>query len=143
MAAFSISSAVIAVCLFSGISPWSIIPPVPYWCGAVFGLSLAALAVLSVVGCIYFALFIRQLMRSYGRFHQNTIAAASGGAVLPSLAVYPQLPVKVNSRIRSVALFSLALFAVCFILGMIMSMISAGAIEFWHAWGWFGYTAVK
>ncbi|HHW47363.1 MAG TPA: DUF1700 domain-containing protein [Clostridiaceae bacterium] len=143
MAVFSVSNAVIAVCLFSGMSPWLLIPPMPYWCAAVFGLSLTALSVLSAVGCIYFAAFIRQLMRSYGRFHHNTIAAASGNAVLPSLAIHPRLPAKTNRRIRSAALFSLTLFVICFILGMIMSMISAGALEFWHAWGWFGYTAAN
>lgn len=143
MAAFSLCNAVIAVCLFGGISPWSLVPPMPYWCGAVFGLSLAALAVLSAMGCIYFAAFIRQLMRSYGRFRQNTMAAASGSAVLPSLAIHPQLPAKINRRIRSVALFSLALFAACFVLGTIVSVISAGALEFWHAWGWFGYMTVN
>jgi hypothetical protein len=143
MVVFSLCAAVVAVCLFSGISPWSLIPPMPYWCGVVFALSLTALTVLSAVGCIYFAAFIRQLMRSYGRFRQNTIATASGSAILPSLAIHPRLPVKINRCIRSVALFSLALFAACFVLGTIVSMISAGALEFWHAWGWFGYTAVN
>ncbi|MGI5970720.1 MAG: DUF1700 domain-containing protein [Oscillospiraceae bacterium] len=141
MAVFSIGNAVSAACLFAGISPRSLIPPMPYWCAAVFGLSLAALAVLTAAGCVYFAAFIRQLMRSYGRFHQNSLAAASGRPVLPSLAIHPQLPVKTNRRLRTVALFSLALFAACFVLGMILSMFSSGALEFWHAWGWFGYSA--
>ena len=139
MAVFSLCNAVAAVCLFSGISPWSLIPSIPYWPSMVFGLSLSALSVLSAVGCIYFTAFICQLMRSYSRFHQNTIAAASGSAVLPSLGIYPRLPAKFNRRIRSVALFSLTLFTTCFVLGMIISMILSGALEFWHAWGWFGY----
>jgi len=143
MVSFSIFSAVVAVCLFSKISPWSLIPPIPYWPGVVFGLSLAALSVLSAVGCIYFAAFVRQLMRSYSRFHQNTIAAASGNAVLPPLAIYPQLPAKLNRRLRSLALFSLVLFTTCFVLGTIVSMILSGALEFWHAWGWFGYEIVN
>lgn len=143
MAVFSLANVVLAMCLFTGISPWSFIPPMPYWCGLVFGLSIVALAVLTAVGCIYFAAYIRQLMRSYGRFHHNIIAAASGNAVLPALAIHPKLPAKTNRRIRSVALFSLAVFAVCFVLGMIVSMISSGALEFWHAWGWFGYSVVN
>jgi uncharacterized membrane protein len=141
MAAFSMSNAVVAVCLFGGMSPWSLIPPLPYWCGAVFGLSFAALSVFSAVGCVYFAAFIRQLMRSYGRFHKNTLAAASGGAVLPSLAVFPRLSAKANRRFRTVALGSLTLFAVFLVLGTILSMLFAGALEFWHVWGWFGYAA--
>jgi uncharacterized membrane protein len=54
--------------------------------------------------------------------------------------MYPQLPGKTNRFFRYAALLSIALFAVFFVLGIIVSMISAGAIEFWHAWKWFGYT---
>jgi uncharacterized membrane protein len=139
MAAFSICNAVIAVCLVGDINPWTLIPRMPYLPAVVFGLSLAALSVLSATGCIYFAAFIRQLMRSYSRFHKNTMAAASGRAVLPSLGIYPRLPAKINRRIRTVALFSVALFTACFVLGIILSMILSGSLEFWHAWGWFGY----
>jgi len=143
MAVFSLSNAVIAICLFSGTNLGTLIPSMPYWCGVVFALSLAGLSVLTAVGCIFFAAFIRQLMRSYSRFRRNTIAAVSGSALLPSVAIHPQLPAKLKRRIRSVALFSLALFAACFVLGAILSMIAAGAIEFWHAWGWFGYSPVN
>jgi len=87
MAAFSICCAVIAVCLISGIKTVSLIPDIPYLSGLVFGISLAALSVLSAVGCVYFAAFIRQLMRSYNRFHTNTIAVASGNAVLPPVGI--------------------------------------------------------
>ncbi len=140
MAAFALSSATLAVCLFGGLNIYALIPPMPYWCGAVFGLSFAALAVLTATGCVYFAAFVRQLMRSYGRFHHNAIATASGKATLPSRAVYPKLPAKMNRRIRLIALISLTVFAVSFVLGMIISMLSSGALGFWHAWGWFGYT---
>lgn len=143
MAVFSLGNAVVALCLFAGTDLWSLIPPMPYGIAAVFGLSLAALAVLSAVGCIYLAAFIRQLMRSYGRFHKNTLDAASGRAPLPSLAIYPRLPVKNSRFLRFVALVSVALFAACFVLGVIISMLFSGSLEFWHAWGWFGYTTGK
>lgn len=94
---------------------------------------------LSVTGCIYFAAFLRQLMRSYGRFHHNALAAASGRPTLPSLSIQPQFSPRLRRRLRSVALVSLAAFAACFVLCMAASMLSAGAFEFWHAWGWFGY----
>ncbi|NLU51909.1 MAG: DUF1700 domain-containing protein [Clostridiaceae bacterium] len=139
MAAFSLCSLAVAVCLFGKISPLSLIPPMPYGPALVFGISLTALALLTAVGCIYFAAFIRQLMRSFGRFHHNTIAAASGNAILPSIAIYPRLPAKTNRRIRTIALISLVLFASSFVLGMIISMILSGSLEFWHIWGWFGY----
>lgn len=137
MAAFSLVSATIAVCLLLGLNPQSLIPPIPYGCGIIFALAFAALAVLAAVGCLYFTAFIRQLMRSFGRFHHNSIAFASGQAMLPRLAIHPQLPAKMNRRIRSVALVSIVVFAVCCILGFTMSIIASGAIEFWHAWNWF------
>ena len=143
MVVFSLVCAVIAVCLFGKFNIYSLIPPMPYWCGAILGLSLAALSVLVAIGSIYFVAFVRQLMRSYGRFHRNTIAAYFGKAVLPPLAIHPQLTPRTNRRLRSIALIALAIFAAFFVLGMIVSMISSGALEFWHAWGWFGYTGVN
>ncbi|MEA4928444.1 MAG: DUF1700 domain-containing protein [Candidatus Limiplasma sp.] len=137
LAVFSLSSAVVSVCLIGGFNPYTLIPAMPYWCGAVFGLSFAALAVLAAVGCVYFATFLRQLVRVYGRFHQNVLASASGHAVLPPLAAHPQLPARTNRRLRTVALYALALFAASFVLAMLVAMISSGALGFWHAWGWF------
>ena len=53
--------AALAICLLGG---WNIagpIPAMPYWCGAILALSFAALTVLLVVGCVYYAAFLRQL----------------------------------------------------------------------------------
>ena len=139
MAALSLTCATLAVCLFGGLNIYALIPPMPYWCGAILGLSLTALCVLAAVGCIYYAAFVRQLLRSFGRFQHNALAAASGAATLPPLAKNPQLSAKSNRRIRSIALISLALFAVCFVLSYIVCALSAGSPEFWHTWGWFGH----
>ena len=104
------------------------------------GGSLAALAVLTAVGSIYVAAFIRQLMRGFGRFAHNAMAAAADKPVLPPIPANPRLPVKTRRTLRQLALISLSVFAASFVLGMITSMLSAHAVEFWHAWGWFGYT---
>jgi uncharacterized membrane protein len=141
MAAVSLCCAAVAVCLFGGWNLYALIPPVPYWCGVVFGLFFGALAVLAAVGCVYFFAFLCQLARSYRRFHHNALAAASGSPVLPALAIHPHFSAKTRRRIRLVALVAVTLLAVCFVLGMIVSMLSAGALEFWHTWGWFAYTA--
>lgn len=140
MAAFSLACVAVATCLLGGLNVHALIPPMPYLCAAIFGVSTAALAILTAVGCVYFAAFVRQLMRAYGRFHHNTVAAAFGGAVLPALAIHPQLAAKTNRRMRSAALFAFAVFAACFVLGILVATLSAGAFEFWHTWGWFGYT---
>lgn len=140
MAAATISFAGVAVCLIGGLRGVRLlIPAMPYGCAVIFGLSFAALTILAAVGCIYVAAYIRQLMRSFARFNHNAMAAASGRPVLPPVSTNPQLPARMRRTLRKLAQVSLAVFAVSFALGMIVSMLTANAWEFWHAWGWFGY----
>jgi uncharacterized membrane protein len=143
MAAAAAATGTLSVCLLLGLNIHSWIPAMPYWCGAIFGLCLAALTVLAAVGCIYVAAYLRQLMRSFARFQHNSMAAASGRPVLPPIPTNPQLPAKMRRTLRQFALVSLAAFAICFVLGMLVSMLSAHALSFWHAWGWFGYTGLN
>lgn len=134
---FSVSIAVIGICLLLGLNLYSLIPPIPYWCGAVFAISFLALAILSGIGGVYFTAFLRQMIKAYGRFHSNILAGISGKAVLPSLAIHPKLGAKKNRRLRTAALLALAVFAVCFVAGILVSVISSGQFQFWHAWSWF------
>ena len=142
MAAASLAGAALTVCLLGGLNLYSLIPPMPYWCGAILALSFGALSVLLAVGCVYFAAFLRQLIRSFGRFQRNALASASGRAVLPPLPVSPQFSARAIRRLRSVALVALALFAACFVLAYIVCSLSAGSLEFWHIWGWFGHSGL-
>ena len=141
LAAASLSFAALAVCLLGNLNIYGLIPTMPYWCGAILALSFVALAVLIAVGCVYYAAFLRQLLRSFARFQHNTLATASGEATLPALAIHPQFSAKTKRRLRSVALISLALFAACFVLSYVVCTLSAGSFQFWHTWSWFGYTA--
>lgn len=141
MAAFAIACAACAVCLAVGVDTGGIIPDMPYYCALLYALALAALSVLSAVGTAYYALFVRAVVRSWTRFAHNTLASARGGAALPALPVAPSLPAARAWRARRVALAALAVFAACFVLGAVVSMLSAGSIQFWHAWHWFGYGA--
>ena len=137
MIAAGIAFAGAAVCLFGGLNPYRLLPAMPYWCGAILALSLTALTVLLVVGCIYYDAFLRQLVRSFVRFQHNALANTSGEATLPSLAINPQFSGKTKRRLRTTALVSLALFASCFVLAYVVCTLSAGSLQFWHAWGWF------
>ena len=137
LAAAALSFAAAAVCLLGGVNVYGLLPAMPYWCGAVLGLSLLALVVLSAVGCVCYAAFLRQLICSFGRFQHNALANASGEAALPSLPINPQFPAKTRRRLRTVALIALALFAACFVLGYVVCALSAGSFQFWHVWGWF------
>lgn len=137
MAAFFVASAATGISMIGGFNPYLLIPEMPYWCAAIFGVALIALSVLAAVGCIYFTLFVRQLLRVYGRYRHNQLASASGKALLPPLASYPKLSAKLNRKLRKFALISLTVFAVCFVSGYIVCSISAGALGFWHVWNWF------
>ena len=137
MAAATLAFAGVAVCLLGGLNPYGLIPAMPYWCGAILALSLAALAVLTAVGCGYYTAFLHQMIRSFGRFQHNKLAAASGGAALPPLGINPQFSAKAKRRLRAVALVSLVLFAGGIVLSFVVCALSAGSFQFWHAWGWF------
>lgn len=140
LGAMSVSCGGVAICLLTGTNVGGILPPIPYWCGAVLAVSIGALAVLAAVGCIYFFRFLGQMIRSFCRFQKNAMASASGKTILPPLPIEPQFTPKGKRRLRTVALVSLAVFAACFLLGLIACMLSANAFEFWHIWGWFGYS---
>lgn len=137
IAAAAIAFGGAAVCLFGGLNIRGLIPAMPYWCGAILALSLAALTVLLVICCVYYGAFLRQLIRSFGRFQHNALAAASGAPVLPPLAIHPQFAAKTKRRLRTAALIALALGAVCFVLAYLACTLSAGSFQFWHTWGWF------
>ena len=141
MAALVVAFCAVAVGLLANIraSIFAIVPVMPYHCALIFGIAFVALTILSVVGTVYFWSFIRQLIRSFGRFHKNTLASASGRATLPSVSVYPQFPAKAKRTLKKLSLFTVTVFAVCFIVGFVVCVCSAGSFEFWHTWGWFGY----
>ncbi len=141
LAAFALCCAAAAVCMAAGVNPLTLIPPMPGASAVIFGIAMAALAVLSAAGCVYFASFLRQLTRGYGRFHRNTMAAAAGKPALPSVPVYPGFKPRVKRGLRLVALVSLCVFAALAVAGCAVSIILSGSIEFWHAWGWFGFAA--
>lgn len=137
----SIAFAALGISLIAGVNPFGLIPSIPYWCGAILGFAMVALGILSAVGCVYYWSLIRQMIRSFARFQYNTMASAVGKPVLPSLPVRAKLTPKTKRFLRNVMLISLMTFAVCFVLGFIASAISAGSVEFWHVWGWFGGAA--
>ena len=123
--AASVSFAVLAVCFFANLNIGNLIPAVQYRCGAITGLSFASLTALTVVGCVYYVNFLRQLVR----FRYNTLAFAHGEAILPSLSINPKFSAKTKRRMRSAALVSFALFAVFFVLSYIMCSLSAGSTD--------------
>lgn len=109
LAACVVSFGAVGVCLIAHITslPFAALPAMPYWCGAILGLSLLALCALSVAGCVWFFSFFRQIFRAYGRFHQNMLAPCYGAVTLPSLPMAPQMSAPARRRLRRLALTAL------------------------------------
>lgn len=63
--------------------------------------------------------------------------AARLGSPADLAAQFEPAPQGAKRRLRRLALISLALFAVCFVLSYVVCAISAGSVQFWHVWGWF------
>ncbi|MDD4164743.1 MAG: DUF1700 domain-containing protein [Eubacteriales bacterium] len=133
MAVITIALFTTGICLIADIDIYEIIPAMPYVNALLFGIFLLAMSMLSYAGTVYCGKFVRQLMRAYGRFHENVLAASKNEPVYPSLPMYP----KFNRKLRKVALVSLIICAVSFITTYIVSAICAGSLEFWHVWNWF------
>lgn len=135
--AFSISSFGIGISLFLSLNPFGLIPYLPYWCGAVIGVSLISLGTFSLVGTLYSNLYLKQLGKKYVRFHKNTVQVYRNKPTLPSLPSNPQLTKKHSRKMRFIFQLSLNAFAISFILGYAICALTAKAFEFWHVFEWF------
>lgn len=141
MAACVLSFGMTGVALVGNLGSFPLVslPPMPYSSALLIGFALLALTAACCVGCIYFFGLIRQIFRSYGRFHQNALAGANSAPTLPPLPAVPQLAPSRRRKLRTVLVVSFICFGVFLVLGMALSAILAGSFEFWHVWGWFGY----
>lgn len=118
----------------------NLIPYMPDFIRTIFGVVSLELAVLFVVGTEYFRLFVRQLFRSFIRFHRNTIASAGGEGILPGIPIYPQISAVKKRRMRSITLVLVTVLIISILSGYLAAAFVAGSFEFWHVWGWFGYS---
>ena len=141
MAAFTAVCAVAGICLIFGWNVAGLLPSMPRLCAVLAGLMLLALCGLSAVGTVYYAAFLRQLCRAYGRQRSNALAAARNRAGLPALPLHPQLKKECRLRLRSASVVLVILFVLFLAACVIASAVSDGSLEFWHVWGWFGYGA--
>ena len=111
-----------------------LIPDMPYICALLLGISLLALAVMSVIGTEYCRLYITQIVRVYARWHKGVCGKSD---VSPPLPMHPVMNPKRRRIMRSIALIAIVVFAVAFIAGLGSMMIASGSIQPWHVWHWF------
>ena len=137
LATFSVASLSIGISLFVNVSPYGLIPYLPYWNGAVLGVSFISLTLLSLIATYYNYLYMLQLVKSYIRFHKNIVAMSKEKPTLPSLPSHPILSKRNSRRMRTIFLVSLNSFAISFVLGYVVCALAANSFEFWHVFGWF------
>ncbi len=139
VACTAVAAALVGLCLLVpfDMQPYVQLPEIPYWCGTLYALALFALAALAAAGCWYFARLLAQMWRSYFRFHRNAAASAAGKPVLPAVPFWPRLESTRRRRLRRVLIVSLAALVAFAAAAMVTSMLTAGALEYWHVWGWF------
>jgi uncharacterized membrane protein len=133
MGAASLASLAVGASLLVGASPLGLIPPMPYSGGALLGLACLALASLAAIGMVYSFLFAVQLDRAYFRWAGNRI----GPSTYPPLPIHPEIAPRRRRSMRDIALVSLAVFGVAFVVGFTTLAAEAGGLGFWHIWHWF------
>lgn len=116
-------------------------PEMPYHCALVFGLAFAALTWLAAVGTAAFFRFISRLIRSFRRFHRRVLLSSPDKSGKDSQSAGLDYPAKPRIKRRRSCIFAAVIFSLCLTAGFILCVVSSGHIEFWHAWGWFGYGA--
>lgn len=109
-----------------------IIPYIPGLGRVLLGISLLALAGLSMIGALYSNQFAVQLVKACRRWHKKVM-----GHMLPPLPKHPQVAGKTRRRMRTTATVSLIVFAFTFIAALVILFIQAGDMAPWHAWQWF------
>ena len=126
MAAVSLASAGLGVCMIAGFNPFSLLPYTPYWCGALFAVSLIAFSVLSLLGVMRFSAFLPRFARLCGGYRRDR-------PELPAKAAYcDALVPRCLNKLRKTASVSLAVFIVYWISGYVVSAVSAETLGFWH-----------
>ncbi len=137
LAALAAASLGIAVSYAFGLNPYGLLPPMPYHCALIAGVTLVGLTALSLLGAYFWTVLVTQLLKSYLRYRKNFMAAATGTARQLPYPVRMPLKPRVWRTLRRLTLISLCVFVFGFLATYTVCAISAGAVGWWHAWNWF------
>lgn len=133
LGAFSVASLVAGVCLITTVNIAGLIPSMPYFPSVMLGIACIGLSILSCIGTVYMALYVKQWGKVYIRFCKNLI----NNNRYPALSKHPKLSKKTASRLKLIAVMGLVIFITAFVVGYIVLCLSAGSIEPWHTYNWF------
>ncbi len=123
--------------LIAGVNFMNLLPPMPYSAAVIMGVMLLSLSVLLFIAALFCFAFLRQIVRASLRWRKNLL----GKEALPPLPLSPQFSPKAKRAIRGVFLWAVMIFGIASVAGYTLLMLETQSWEFWHALGWFGYTA--
>lgn len=133
LAVLTLTFGVLGVCLISTLNISGLIPYMPFLGSLILGISTLGLAAIFGVASVYCFVFLKQVIKASVRWHKNMTSASA----LPPLPWNPQFEPKTRRTLRTVLLWAVAVFGVCFVLAFIVMTLSAGTMGFWHHWKWF------
>lgn len=138
LAVLAIAFGALGICLVVSpglITGTTVIPYIPYLPGAVLGIALIALGVISAVLTINCYMLAVKLGVAWLRWQKNVL---SGKRNVP-YSVFPLFKNSFKYKLRKVIVIALAIFGVLFVIAFISMVLSSGSLGFWHAWRWFNY----
>jgi len=110
--------------------------PMPYLGSALIGATVLALGVLLLLFTASSFQFCKKSITAFTRWLRGV---ATGRKFAP-YAVFPLHSGRTRRAMRAVAIIALVAFVLSAVAAYVGLALRAGALEFWHAWNWFGYT---
>ncbi len=133
LAVSTVSFGTLGVYLVGYFEYFRFFPRMPYLGSLILGISILGLAIIFAVATIYCFAFLKQVIKASVRWHKNMTSKSA----LPPLPWNPQFEPKTRRTLRTVLLWAVAVFGICFVLSFIGLAFSAGTMGFWHHWNWF------
>lgn len=133
LGAFALVGLTTGFCLITTLNIAGLIPFMPYLPSFIIGIACLGLSVISAIGCIYLALYVKQWGKAYFRWCKNTV----NGNAYPSVSMQPKLSKRAAFILKLTAMIGLVVFVSFFVIGYATMCVSAGGMEPWHIWNWF------
>lgn len=137
LGATAVASAVLGISLIGGFNPAGLIPFIPEAGSIIMGISSLGLALFAGTGTIYCWCYSLQWIKAYFHWNRRCLAIAAGRPASPPIATTPQFQPRTRRWLRRLTGLALAVFGIGFVLSYAVLALTAGALEFWHIWGWF------
>jgi uncharacterized membrane protein len=111
------------------------IPYLPYLPGALLGVAIIAVGVLTGVLTINCFALVKRTTAEFVRWQKAIVANKK----YLRYSLFPLLGSKLRRVLRPITLIAVLIGASCFTVAYVMMASMAGSLGFWHVWEWFAY----